>query len=44
VTDGVTDSVTDGVTGTIPQVGTRLHRLLGGDATAWLVRRVRDRL
>ena len=44
MTDGVTDSVTDGVTGTVPQVGTRLHRLLGGDATAWLVRRVRDRL
>ena len=24
--------------------GTRLHRLLGGEPTAWLVQRARDRL
>ncbi|HEX9042440.1 MAG TPA: TIGR02679 family protein, partial [Trebonia sp.] len=33
----------DGVTGTSPD-GSRLHRMLGGEPTAWLVRRVRDRL
>ena len=32
-----------GVTGTGPD-GTRLHRLLGGEPTAWLVQRARDRL
>jgi uncharacterized protein (TIGR02679 family) len=35
VTDGVTDTAAD---------GTRLHRLLGGEPTAWLVQRARDRL
>ena len=35
--------MTDGVTGTAED-GTRLHRLLGGEPTAWLVRRARDRL
>jgi hypothetical protein len=35
VTDGVTDTAQD---------GTRLHRLLGGEPTAWLVQRARDRL
>jgi len=35
--------VTDRVTGTAED-GTRLHRLLGGEPTAWLVRRARDRL
>jgi len=37
--DGVTDSVTD-----TAEDGTRLHRLLGGEPTAWLVQRTRDRL
>ena len=32
-----------GVTGTAED-GTRLHRLLGGEPTAWLVQRARDRL
>src|SRR6202035_3719901 len=36
-------SVTDSVTDTAED-GTRLHRLLGGEPTAWLVRRARDRL
>src|ERR1700747_809086 len=36
-------SMTDGVTG-MAEDGTRLHRLLGGEPTAWLVRRARDRL
>jgi uncharacterized protein (TIGR02679 family) len=35
--------VTDSVTGTAGD-GTRLHRLLGGEPIAWLVRRARDRL
>ena len=35
--------MTDSVTGT-PTGETRLHRLLGSESTAWLVRRVRDRL
>ena len=35
--------MTDRVTGTAED-GTRLHRLLGGEPTAWLVRRARDRL
>jgi len=35
MTDGVTDTAED---------GTRLHRLLGGEPTAWLVQRARDRL
>ena len=35
--------MTDGVTG-MAEEGTRLHRLLGGEPTAWLVRRARDRL
>ena len=35
----MTDSVTD-----IADDGIRLHRLLGGEHTAWLVRRARDRL
>ena len=33
--------MTDGVTG-MAEDGTRLHRLLGGEPTAWLVRRSRD--
>src|SRR5262249_51955634 len=36
-------SVTDSVTGTA-ESETRLHRLLGGEPTAWLVLRARDRL
>jgi uncharacterized protein (TIGR02679 family) len=39
----VTDRVTDGVTDTAED-GSRLQRLLGGEPTAWLVRRARDRL
>jgi uncharacterized protein (TIGR02679 family) len=35
VTDGVAD---------MAEEGTRLHRLLGGEPTTWLVRRARDRL
>lgn len=35
--------MTDSVTGTAED-GTRLHRLLGGEPTAWLLQRVRDRL
>ena len=35
MTDSVTDTADDGI---------RLHRLLGGEHTAWLVRRARDRL
>lgn len=35
--------MTDSVTGT-PEDGSRLHRLLGGEPTAWLIRRARDRL
>ena len=35
--------MTDGVT-SMAEDGTRLHRLLGGEPTAWLVRRARDRL
>ena len=35
MTDSVTDTAED---------GTRLHRLLGGEPTAWLVRRARERL
>jgi hypothetical protein len=35
VTDSVTDTGEDGI---------RLHRLLGGEPTAWLVQRARDRL
>lgn len=33
-----------GVTGDAGDAGDRLHRLLGGEALAWLVRRARDRL
>jgi uncharacterized protein (TIGR02679 family) len=41
----VTDnSATDSVTDTAGEDGTRLRRLLGGEPTAWLVRRARDRL
>jgi uncharacterized protein (TIGR02679 family) len=36
--------VTDRATGRVPDDGSRLYRLLGGEPTAWLVRRVRDRL
>src|SRR6202030_2357324 len=36
-------SVTDAVTGAAHD-GTRLRRLLGGEPTAWLVQRARDRL
>jgi uncharacterized protein (TIGR02679 family) len=39
----VTGGVTGGVTGTA-EGDTRLHRLVGGEAAAWLVRRARDRL
>ena len=39
MTDGGTDRVTEPT-----EDGTRLHRLLGGEPTAWLVRRARDRL
>ena len=35
MTDSLTDTADDGI---------RLHRLLGGEHTAWLVRRARDRL
>jgi uncharacterized protein (TIGR02679 family) len=43
VIDHVTGRVTDSVAGTAED-GSRLHRLLGGEPTAWLVRRARDRL
>ena len=36
--------MTDGVNGTVPADSARLHRLLGGEPTAWLVQRARDRL
>ena len=36
---GMTDSAID-----TAEDGTRLHRLLGGEPTAWLVQRARDRL
>ena len=39
----MTDRVTDNATGAAEE-GSRLRRLLGGEATAWLVRRARDRL
>jgi uncharacterized protein (TIGR02679 family) len=40
----VTGGAADGVTGTAAPDGSRLRRLLGGEATAWLVQRARDRL
>lgn len=43
MTDGVAGGLPDGVAET-REDGTRLDRLLGGEPTAWLVRRVRDRL
>jgi uncharacterized protein (TIGR02679 family) len=36
--------VTGSVAGTVSEDGSRLHRLLGGEPIAWLVRRVRGRL
>jgi uncharacterized protein (TIGR02679 family) len=33
-----------GVTGTGPDIDAKLHRLLGGEPVAWLLRRARDRL
>jgi uncharacterized protein (TIGR02679 family) len=40
----VTDNAADDVTGMVSADGGRLHRLLGGEPTAWLVQRARDRL